>query len=54
MFWKFSAYQKNENKKRLQDSMLEKKIIDFLLQYVKAKDVKIMVVIASINMDIKI
>ena len=35
-------FQKNENKKRLQDSLLEKKIIDFLIQYVKAKDVKIL------------
>ena len=34
-------FQKNENKKRLQDSMLERKIINFLIQYVKAKDVKI-------------
>ena len=35
-------FQKNENKKRLQYSMLERKIIDFLIQYVNAKDVKIL------------
>ena len=35
-------FQKNENKKRLQDSMQGRKIIDFLIQYVKAKDVKIL------------